>query len=435
MSWSGDPIKVASRASRLARLQVEEFFKELTLHHPAISYEALYLETVGDRDQTSSLKEMERSDFFTREIDQMLLRGEVQLAIHSAKDLPDPLPHGLKLVAVTQGVDPSDVLVVRSGSSLSELPQGAVVGSSSTRRDQLLLQLRPDLTIREIRGTIDRRLEQLDEGLFDALVMAKAALIRLGIDRPTIELQGPTAPLQGRLAAVARADDLEMQRLCVLVDRRRTVLYLGTELPSAMAHDEKWEHCPLIQLISRPLKSIDLERFWQELPHFTHLFLTSKQATDLLAKALAELGLSLQNGQKIIAVGPATAKRAARQGWEVAHVCHEMCQEGMIQFLKQHRGENLYIGYPHSSLARPLLRVYMAEMKVRFCSAVLYDTVEKAPAYSIHPQIFDSIIFTSPSVVRAFYSHFGYLPDSSQAILQGPVTEQEFISLSRSCSC
>ncbi len=435
MSWSGSPVKVASRASRLARLQVEEFFRELSFHHPTISYEAVWLETVGDRDQTSSLKEMERSDFFTREIDEMLLQGKVRLGIHSAKDLPDPLPHGLKLVALTKGIDSSDVLVMRSGSSLSDLSREAIVGSSSTRRDQQLLQLRPDLTIREIRGTIDRRLQQLDEGLFDAVVMAKAALIRLGIDRPTIDLPGPTAPLQGRLAAVARADDREMEQLCAPIDRRRTVLYLGTELPAAVAHDERWEHYPLIQLIPRPLQSVDLERFWQELPHFTHLFLTSKQATDLLAKALAELGLSLQNGQRIVAVGPSTAERAARQGWKVAHLCQKMCQEGMIQFLEQHRGEQLYIGYPHSSLARPLLRDYMTEAGVRFCSALLYDTVERVPDYLIDPEAFDRIVFSSPSTVRAFYSHFGYLPQPSSVTLQGPVTEREFLSLSRSCSC
>ena len=151
----------------------------------------------------------------------MLLQGRCRIAIHSAKDLPEPLPEGLALVAVTRGVDASDALVFRSGGGLAALPPGSRVGASSARREEAVLALRPDLRMVDIRGTIEKRLALLHERAIDALVVAEAALIRLGLTHLTrIALPGPTAPLQGQLAVVARSGDIDMERLFSLLDAR-----------------------------------------------------------------------------------------------------------------------------------------------------------------------------------------------------------------------
>lgn len=157
---------------------------------------------------------MGKTDFFTREIDQLLLKGECRIAIHSAKDLPEPLPQGLTIAAITQGVDPSDSLVLHPGATLRTLPPHARVGVSSERREKTLRSLRLDLKPVDVRGTIAKRLELLEKGEIDALVVAEAALIRLGLTHLNrLKLPGQTAPLQGKLAVVARADDQEMFHL------------------------------------------------------------------------------------------------------------------------------------------------------------------------------------------------------------------------------
>ena len=138
--------------------------------------------------------------------------------MHSAKDLPEPLPQGLEIVALTEGVDPSDVVVLRAGETLQSLAQYRI-GTSSLRREQNVRELRGDLQCVDIRGSILDRLRQLDEGLFDGVVMAEAALIRLGLTgRNRIALSGERAPLQGQLAVLARQGDEEMRELFRCLD-------------------------------------------------------------------------------------------------------------------------------------------------------------------------------------------------------------------------
>lgn len=197
-------IKVGARSSALSQAQVKEVQRELD----AADFDPIWVETTGDKDQRTSLRDLDKTDFFTREIDLLLLEGKCRIAIHSAKDLPDPLPHGLTIAALTKGVDPSDVLVFHS------LPIGAVIGTSSIRREASIKHLRSDLRCVDIRGTIDQRLALLDAGKIDGLVIAEAALIRLNLThRKRIRLEGETAPLQGKLAVIARSDDQEMLEL------------------------------------------------------------------------------------------------------------------------------------------------------------------------------------------------------------------------------
>lgn len=215
-------IVVGARASSLSQAQVAEVFAALRQHHHDIHFDPLWVHTAGDKDKVTSLRLMDKTDFFTKEIDLALLNSICRIAIHSAKDLPEPLPSGLSLVALTKGVDPSDMLVVKQGRTLSELGSYPIIATSSKRREEavsLLLAHCPAIRFSDIRGTIEERLAILDSGAIDGVVLAEAALLRLNfIDRTRYRLPGLTAPLQGRLAVLARSDDFEMKALCSCID-------------------------------------------------------------------------------------------------------------------------------------------------------------------------------------------------------------------------
>ncbi|MFN0065444.1 MAG: hydroxymethylbilane synthase [Chlamydiales bacterium] len=201
-------IDVGARGSPLSRVQVEEVFRSL----PGYDYVLHCVETAGDLDQKTPLRNLDKSDFFTREIDECLLNREFRIAIHSAKDLPDPLSEGLEIVALTKGVDSSDSLVLHG--RVEDLPLGAKIGTSSSKREKNIEQLRSDLQTVDIRGTIEQRLALLMKREIAGVVIAEAALIRLGLTHLNrVKLPGETAPLQGRLAVVARTGDSEMREL------------------------------------------------------------------------------------------------------------------------------------------------------------------------------------------------------------------------------
>jgi hydroxymethylbilane synthase len=207
-------IPVTARKSRLSQIQVGEVFLELQRFFPLIEFQTLFLETIGDKDQKTSLREMEKTDFFTKEIDEFVLQGHARVAVHSAKDLPEPLPTGLDVIALTAGVDPADVLVMREGMTVQSLKQNAVIGTSTIRREAAILQIRPDFVIKDLRGNIQKRLELLKQGVFDGIVMAEAALLRLGLHHINrCRLPGEVAPLQGKLAVLARSNDEEMRQI------------------------------------------------------------------------------------------------------------------------------------------------------------------------------------------------------------------------------
>jgi len=202
-------ISVGGRGSELSKAQVVEVHCELVEHHPHIQFKPTWITTTGDKDKKTSLRDLDKSDFFTREIDQMQLEGQFRISIHSAKDLPEPLAPGLKMIALTKGVDPSDVLVFNH-----PLSDNAIIGTSSHRREQNLLDWKPAVRCVDIRGTIPERLAILDSGQVDGVVMAEAALIRLGLtNRRRMPILGDTAPLQGKLAVIALETDQEMEEL------------------------------------------------------------------------------------------------------------------------------------------------------------------------------------------------------------------------------
>jgi len=212
-------IQAGARFSPLSRAQADEVLKEIRAFHPDLEFEMSWVVTTGDKQKTVSLRSLGKDDFFTKELDEMLLQGEIRIAIHSAKDLPDPLPPGLSIAAITKGVDPRDCLVMQKGMTLEKLPSGSVIATSSVRREETVRVLRPDLKFIDLRGTISERLEKLEKGEADGVVVAEAALIRLNLTHLNrIFLPGDTVFMQGRLAILARQGDLEMHRLFSGID-------------------------------------------------------------------------------------------------------------------------------------------------------------------------------------------------------------------------
>lgn len=203
-------IRIIARGSRLSRLQVEEVFKNF----PELAYEIKYLESYGDKNQQISLLNGEApADIFTRELDDAIRQGDADIAIHSAKDLPYPLPEDIEVIALFPAFDTTDSLVSRDHKKLAELPAGSIIGTSSPLRKKGLNELRPDLTIKGIRGCIEERVQQVKDGKYDAAIVATCALKRLGMeDEITEVLPFPTHPLQGFLAITAKKGSQALQQ-------------------------------------------------------------------------------------------------------------------------------------------------------------------------------------------------------------------------------
>lgn len=214
-------IKVAARSSKLSRAQVEEVRKALVESGIPVQFEPIFIKSQGDLDRTTSLKEMEKSDFFTKEIDELLLNDTAQIAIHSAKDLPETLHPDLHIIAITEGVDPSDSLVLEEPYSILTLPKFSKIGTSSLRREENLKAIRPDFSFIDIRGTIEERLDLLHRKKIDALVVAEAAILRLGLTHLHREkIIGPVAENQGRLAVVAKRKHRFLEELFASLDTK-----------------------------------------------------------------------------------------------------------------------------------------------------------------------------------------------------------------------
>lgn len=204
-------LRIATRGSKLALIQAELTAAKLREAMPDLEVELVIIETAGDRDQSTPLPEGEGAGWFTSAIQQALLRHVADLAVHSYKDLPTKRPEGLVIAAVPLREDPRDALVSRARVDLRRLPRGAVVGTSSPRRTAQLLELRPDLDVRPIRGNVDSRIAKVEAGEVDATVLALAGLRRLGAEARADHVFGfeemLPAPAQGALAIECRAAD------------------------------------------------------------------------------------------------------------------------------------------------------------------------------------------------------------------------------------
>lgn len=205
-------IRVGTRGSLLARTQTGLVVQQLQALHPDVEFVTQTIQTTGDARQNVPFAAVGTKGMFVKEIEQALLEGEIDLGVHSLKDMPSDLPDGLALVCVPQRENPLDALISRQKlDSLLSLPQNAIVGTSSLRRQVQIRFLRPDLQLRELRGNLDTRLRKLDSGEYDAIVLACAGLNRLGlVDRVSVALDVETccpAVGQGALALEARSND------------------------------------------------------------------------------------------------------------------------------------------------------------------------------------------------------------------------------------
>jgi len=215
-------LRLGTRGSQLALAQARLVADRLEAAAPGLAVELVTIATAGDRDQATPLAAGERPGWFTTAIQEALQRGEVDIAVHSLKDLPTRRPQGLVIAAVPLREDPRDALVSRTGAPLRSLPPGAVVGTSSPRREAQLRELRPDLDIRPIRGNVETRVRKVRDGEYDAAVVALAGLRRLGLETEAAEIFGfeemLPAPGQGALAVECRADDARARDPLARVD-------------------------------------------------------------------------------------------------------------------------------------------------------------------------------------------------------------------------
>ncbi len=203
-------LRLGTRGSLLALAQSRGVAAAIEAANPGLSIEIVEIHTSGDRIRDVPLGPHLGQAFFTKEIEDALLDGRVDLAVHSCKDLASVLPDGLSLGALPEREDPRDALV-SMGARLADLPAGARVGTSSPRRKRFLAQARPDLQIQEQRGNVPTRVRAVDEGKADAVVLAVAGLRRLGLAERIVDILDPDVMLpaaaQGALAIEVRADD------------------------------------------------------------------------------------------------------------------------------------------------------------------------------------------------------------------------------------
>jgi len=215
-------LRIGSRGSELAVWQAEHVRDALQTAHPGIRIDIEVIRTRGDRVTDVPLDAMGGTGLFTKEIERALLDGAIDVAVHSLKDLPTRIAEGLAIAAVKAREDPADALVARDALSLDRLPRAAVVMTGSPRRRAQLKHRRPDLHIQPVRGNIKTRLRKFEETGADAIVLARAGLLRLNLEGRITERLDPTrfvpACGQGALAVQVRADDGRTAALCRALD-------------------------------------------------------------------------------------------------------------------------------------------------------------------------------------------------------------------------
>ena len=216
----------ATRPSALARWQTQHIIQELQAHWHDLSCEEVVITTKGDRVLDKPLPEIGGKGLFTHELEQALISKDVDTAVHSLKDLPTEDIPGLVVGVIPRRADVHDVLICPAGYTLDELPYGAIIGTSSIRRQAQLLTHRPDLQAKSIRGNVDTRIRKAVAGQYDAIILAAAGITRLGLDEHInqylpIELMLP-APGQGALGIQYRSDDERTLAILTAIDHQPT---------------------------------------------------------------------------------------------------------------------------------------------------------------------------------------------------------------------
>ncbi len=225
-------VKIGSRGSALALYQTELVRATLSSLFPLVTFEIVRIKTKGDMIRRGAIHSLGRG-IFTGEIEEALLRKEIDLAVHSAKDLETALPAGLTISGVLEREDARDCLVAKNHMTLNQLSQGARIGTSSPRRSALLKRLRSDIQICEMRGNVDTRLRKIEQGEYDGTILAYAGLKRLGLANKVTEIFNEELflpqPGQGAIAIEIRSDDSEMKELAEPVNHWPTFFRVSAE--------------------------------------------------------------------------------------------------------------------------------------------------------------------------------------------------------------
>ncbi|WP_233010967.1 hydroxymethylbilane synthase [Rheinheimera faecalis] len=219
-------VRIATRKSALALWQANFVKAELEAAHPGLQVELVPMSTQGDKILDTPLAKIGGKGLFVKELETAMLEGRADIAVHSMKDVPVDFPEGLMLHTICQREDPRDAFVSNSYQQLADLPQGAVVGTSSLRRQCQIKAMRPDLQIKDLRGNVNTRLAKLDAGEFDAIILASAGLIRLGFEARIASFLevGTSLPAngQGAVGIECRSDDLVVQQLLAPLEHQET---------------------------------------------------------------------------------------------------------------------------------------------------------------------------------------------------------------------
>jgi hydroxymethylbilane synthase len=217
---------IGSRGSALALAQTNWIREKIIARFPAVEVSVHVIRTSADKDTTSSIRSGAAVGVFVKELEQALLQKEIDLAVHSMKDLPTSIPDGLRIAAIPEREEAQDALITGGASGLFQLPEGARIGTGSIRRQAQILALRPDLKVLDIRGNIETRLRKLQEGTYDAIVLACAGLNRLGLgDRIAAKFSTSEmlpAPGQGALAVETRDDDARLDDIAAALNHLPT---------------------------------------------------------------------------------------------------------------------------------------------------------------------------------------------------------------------
>ncbi|MEL0637828.1 MULTISPECIES: hydroxymethylbilane synthase [Marinomonas] len=228
-----EKIVIATRESQLALWQANNVKAQLESLYPEIKVELLGMTTKGDQILDSPLSKIGGKGLFVKELETALLDGRADIAVHSMKDVPMAFPEGLGLAVICEREDPTDAFVSNNFSSIDELPLGSVVGTSSLRRSSQLRMKRPDLVVKDLRGNVNTRLRKLDNGEYDAIILATAGLLRLEM-QDRIKLRIPDsislpAGGQGAMGIECRSDDLELLTLLEPLQHEETAIRVTAE--------------------------------------------------------------------------------------------------------------------------------------------------------------------------------------------------------------
>ena len=219
-------LRVGTRGSKLSLMQTETVLRDVKSAHPKLELQVKIIKTLGDRERKKPLFTIDSKGIFEKEIDQAIVKGEIDFAVHSLKDVPIVESSETTIAAIPKRASPHDVLVSKGKVPLSALAKGAVIGTGSLRRLAQVKFLRPDLEVKPIRGNVDTRIKKVKKGEFDGAIVAEAALERMGLEMEIAERfsldQFPSAAGQGALAIVTSKDNKDVIELLQVVDHPST---------------------------------------------------------------------------------------------------------------------------------------------------------------------------------------------------------------------